>query len=104
MVDHARALPTSREPPRTQPTRSRERCVPANAPEYLPSSENLCPATPFRASGSGLLLRPRLGHRSGGYRHLFTPHVSCETLGASSSSTRPVANGSRASLDLGVAH
>jgi hypothetical protein len=42
------------KPPRPSSARSRERASWTNDPRCLPSSKNLCPATPFRASGSGL--------------------------------------------------
>jgi len=42
------------EPPRPPSTRSRERASRTGDPRCLPSSKNLCPATPFRASGSGV--------------------------------------------------
>jgi hypothetical protein len=42
------------KPPRPPSARSRERCELANDPRCLPSSKNLCPATPSRAPGSGL--------------------------------------------------
>jgi hypothetical protein len=42
------------EPPRPPSARSRERASWTSSPRYLPSSKNLCPATPSRAPGSGL--------------------------------------------------
>jgi len=46
----------------------------------------------------------RLGHRDSGSRRLFTPgRPLAELSGAGSPSTRPAANGSHASLDLGAA-
>jgi len=46
---------------------------------------------------------PRLGHRDPGSRRLFTPGNPCGFSRAGPPSTRPVANGRHASLDLGVA-
>lgn len=46
------------EPPRSSQARPRERCEPRDDPECLPSVEDLRPATPSRAPGSGLR-RPR---------------------------------------------
>jgi hypothetical protein len=42
------------KPPRPPSTRSRERASRTSDPRCLPSSKNLCPATPFRAPGSGV--------------------------------------------------
>jgi len=47
-------LTLSCRPPRPSPIRPRERCEPENDPRCLPSIEDLRPATPSRAPGSGL--------------------------------------------------
>jgi hypothetical protein len=46
---------------------------------------------------------PRLGHRDSGSRRLSPPRSPCGLSRAGPPSTRPVANGRHASLDLGVA-
>jgi hypothetical protein len=56
---------------RLQPVRVNE-AGRGNDPGHLPSDEDLCPATPSRAPGSGLSRCERLGHRCSGRRHLFT--------------------------------
>jgi len=56
---------------RSQPARVNDAGL-GNDPGHLPSDEDLCPATPSRAPGSGLSRCERLGHRCSGRRHLFT--------------------------------
>jgi len=55
------------------PDGSRERCRWVNGPRCLSSSKDLCPATPCRASGSGLSRTSRLGHRNALFSRPFTP-------------------------------
>jgi len=52
--DRSHVHESSREPPRSPQTDSRERACPDCNPGCLPSDENLCPATSFRTPGSGL--------------------------------------------------
>jgi hypothetical protein len=69
--------------------------------ECLPSCECRHPATPSRASGSGLPRPLQLGRRRGGSRRLCFRRVSLRSpAGAWPPSTRPVATGNRASLSL----
>jgi len=89
--------------PRPPSTLSRERCEPNDGPRCLPSSKSLRPAAPFRTSGSGL---PRLRGLATATPaiHAFAPSPDpCGPPRAGLPSTRPAANGRRASLSLGVA-
>jgi len=65
--------PDSWEPPRPPSTRPRERANRTDDPGCLPSGEDLRPAMPFRASGSGLPRRRGLATTAAGCRHLCFP-------------------------------
>jgi len=80
----------------TVPAHPRERCAQKSDPRCLPSHKNLCPATPSRASGSGL---PRLRGLATAMPVVdaFSPHASFECVRIRSPCTRPVASGNRAS-------
>jgi len=86
----------------TAPARPRERSEPENDPECLPSIEDLCPATPSRASGSGLH-EPRGLATALPAPDAFAPPRAL--LGISRELGRrprgPVASGDHASLGLG---
>jgi hypothetical protein len=99
----SRVHESSRGPPRPPSARSRERDGHRDDPRCLPSSEDLCPAAPFRAPGSGLFQ----------LRGLATAVLASDAFGPPAS---PCGNsgvlvpvhvsrcrtGSHASLDLGV--
>jgi hypothetical protein len=91
------------EPPRPPSTRSRERASRMSDPRCLPSSKNLCPATLSRASGSGVSRLRGLATAIPVLDAFSPPGDLAELSEAGSPSTRPAANGSHASLDLGAA-
>jgi len=72
----------SREPPRPPSASSRERDRPRNDPRCLPSGEDPCPATPFRASGSGLFQRRGLATAMLSSDAFEPPQDPCESSGS----------------------
>jgi len=71
-------------------------------PGCLPSNKDRRPATPFRASGSGLHARRDLAAATCAVDTFSSPQRLAE-LESQVPATHPVASGRRASLDLGVA-
>jgi hypothetical protein len=91
--------------PRPFPARPRDRCGPENDPGCLPSCKLRCPATPSRAPGSGLPRGHGLATVIPAIAASFTtagPLAGCRRW-LRSPSTRPAANGRRASLDPSAA-
>jgi len=64
-----------------------------DGPRCLPSSKNLCPATPSRASGSGLHRGRGLATATPDLDTFSPPRVLADSRKAGPPSTRPVANG-----------
>jgi len=99
----SRVHESSRGPPRSPSDRSRERDGHRDDPRCLPSSEDLCPATPFRAPGSGLFQLRGLATAmlaSDAFESLGAP---CGEPGGPGPRPRvPLPTGRHASLDLGV--
>jgi hypothetical protein len=91
------------KPPRPPSARSRERASRTSDPRCLPSSKNLCPATPSRAPGSGVSRLRGLATAIPVLDAFSPPGSPCGLPRVGPPSTRPVANGRHASLDLGVA-
>ena len=98
LARHAHTVESRRDRP--QPARVNDASW-SSDPRCLPSSKDLCPATPSRAPGSGLPRARGLATAIPVLDALFTPAGPCGARReARSPSTRPVANGRHASLDL----